>query len=99
MKLTHSDYQFITKWLGKEREIKSLLLEVSELQSALAKDEKGSIGMSLSVMQAIITRLSKVYGDEDSILKMAETINESDYQLCYDKCIDMSREKFYRRDD
>lgn len=99
MKLTYSEYKFITKWLGKEREMKSLLVEVSELQDALNRGNKNSIEMSLSVIQAIITRLSKVYGNEENILKNAETINESDYQLCYDKCLDMSREKFYRRDD
>lgn len=91
--------EFITKWLGTERDIKSLLYEIVDLQYALEDEtRKKDVKMTLATIMSIITRLSMTYAEEDEIRTMADNIIDFDYQLCVDKCKDMAQEKFYHRD-
>ena len=91
--------EFVTKWLGSERDIKSLLFEIADLQLALGNpNRKKNVKLTLATLEAIITRLSMTYCNEDEIKIMADEIIEMDYQLCLDKCKDMGSEKFYHRD-
>lgn len=88
--------EFVTKWLGSERDIKHLLFEIADLQMALNDpNRKKSIEMTLATISSIITRLSMAYSEEDEIRTMADEMIEIDYQMCVDKCKDMASEKFY----
>lgn len=99
MKLTFQDYKFMTKWLGVERDVKSLLYEVADLQLALIdSNRKKDVTLTLATIEAIVTRLAIVNGCEDEVRLHAEEINRCDYELIYDKCKDMSDGKFYYRD-
>lgn len=91
--------RFVTIWLGNERDIKSLLYEIVDLQLALSDpNRKKDVKLTLATISSIVTRLSMTYAEEDEIRTLGDEMIEMDYQLCLDKCKDMGMEKFYHRD-
>lgn len=91
--------RFVTIWLGNERDIKSLLYEIADLQLALSDpNREKDVKLTLATICSIITRLSMTYAEEDEIRTLGDEMIEMDYQMCLDKCKDMGMEKFYNRD-